>query len=736
MLNSVQKFIGRHLFLIIILVLIPLAYSNTLNAPFVLDDHFIDPQNGLEKAKILQIGARHITNLSFALNNSLGWGIAGFHIFNISLHMLNVILIYYLFHLTLRLPSQQNLINGISRFIPLFTTALFALHPIQTNAVTYITQRAAVLAAFFCLLSLIFYIKGALSGNNKLSLFIFYPISFVSLLFGLISKEQVIVFPVIILLYDLFFLSSFQWKILWHRLIFITGTSVLIIFVAIIKFKALVTLRDIVTIFARLDTLIPINFWTATDVFWTPLQHVLTEFRVVSRYITLLLIPLPSRMVFDFGPSYPISTGLLSPVTTSLSIFFLVSLITLSIKYAKRHPFFSFGILFYFIAISLESFIAIGLDLYFEHRNYLPSIGIFLSISYITLSLIQKSGYHRISYLLILIPLVLSTLTYTRNSTWQSEESLWQDTIQKAPSNKRALFSLGYVYMERGRYTQALDIFKKSIDILPHRESFNLNVYSKLVELYFHLGRKREMLETIRLLEKLSSDRDINLPSWTLSFYIGNAYFWYGDMEKSWEFLRRSLPSIRNKKDLFSAHILLGQIELRSGNFRQAQHHLEVARSLAHKSPIPLLHLGDLSYLQKDIEGAEGFYRNAIKVDNRYAKAYIQLGRLYMAQGKHDSASDILKKALSIMPNDYSLLVSLGNLSFFQEDMDLAIHYFSRAVEIQPEKPTNYFNLGECYARKGDTANARTYFLRFLELASEDEFHDARKAAARWLKRH
>lgn len=736
MLNSAQKFIVRHLFLIIILVLIPLAYSNILHAPFVLDDHFIDPQKDVENIRILWIEARHITNLSFALNNSLGWGIAGFHIFNIFLHMLNVILIYYLFYLTLRLPSQQNSMSGILRFIPLFVAAVFALHPIQTNAVTYITQRATVLAAFFCLLSLIFYIKGALSGNNKLSFVVFYPISFVFLLLGLISKEQVIVFPVIILLYDLFFLSSFQWKTIRHRLIFITGISVLIVFIAIFKFNAMETLNNIVSIFARLNTPIPPNFWTATDVFWTVYQHILTEFRVICRYLSLLILPLPSRMVFDFGPSYPISTGLLSPVTTFLSIFFLVSLLALSIRYAKRHPFFSFGILFYFIAISVESFIAIGSDIYFEHRNYLPSIGFFLSISYITLSLIQKSGYHRLSCVLILILLVLPTLTYTRNSTWQSEESLWQDTIQKAPSNKRALFSLGYAYMENGKFTQALDIFKKSLNILPHRESFDLNVYSKLVELYFHLGRKREMLETIRLLEELSSNRDMNLHTAALSFYIGNAYFWYGDMEKSGEFLRNALPSLRNKKNLFSAHILLGQIELRYGNFQQAQRHLELAQSLAPKSPVPLLHLGDLSYLQKDIEGAEGFYRNAIKMDNRYTKAYIQLGRLYMAQGKHDSASDILKKALSIMPDDYSLLVSLGNLSFFQEDIDSAIYYFSRAVEIQPEKPTNYFNLGECYTRKGDTASARTYFLRFLELAPEDAFHDARESAARWLKRH
>jgi tetratricopeptide (TPR) repeat protein len=700
-----------------------------------MDDYSIPSQKSLKDAKILEIGFRHIPSLSFVLNNSLGWGLAGFHLVNVFLHMLNVILVYYLFHLTVRLPSQQHSIEGTSRLIPLFVAALFALHPIQTSAVTYIIQRATVLATLFCLCSLIFYLKGVLSSNKILSFVVLYPLSLVFLLFGLISKEQAILFPVIILLYDLFFISAFRWKNLISRLIPIVSIFVFISFIAVVRFNAIETLKDIASIFVHINTPIPSKGWTAVDVFWTPLQHILTEFGVVSRYLTLFLLPLPSRMVFDFGPSYPLSAGLFSPLTTLFSLLFLIGLIMLSVSYAKRHPLFSFGILFYLILISLESFVAVGSDLYFEHRNYSPGIGIFLSISYIAVLLLQKFKLHKMWCLFILIPLSLSYLTYERNFAWQSEESLWQDTIQKAPSNKRALASLGYVYTEKGRYTQALDILKKSIDIPAPRKSLDFIAYSNLLELYFHLEMKKEMLETITLLEKLSSNR-LDISHEMFLFFAGNAYFWYGDMEKSAGYLRRALPLIHDIRKLFSAHILLGQIELRSGNFQQAQHHLELARSLRSDSPIPLLHLGDLSYLQKDVKKAEEFYREAIKLKRQYSQAYIQLSRLYMAQDNHAAALDILKKALSIKPDDYSLLVSLGNLSFFQEDMDSAIYYFSRAAKIQSAKPTNYFNLGECYARKGDTARARTYFLRFLELAPDDEFHDPREAVKKWLKKH
>ncbi len=733
--DRLLKFLKKHFLFLITLSFIALIYSNILHAPFLLDDNNIRQDKTLQNATFLSIEFRHITHLSFALNNSLGWGVAGFHVFNIFLHMLNVILLYYLLHLTLRLSSQQSSMNGTFRFIPLFAATLFALHPIQTSAVTYIVQRAAVLATFFCLCSLIVYIKSVLSENRRLSLFVLYPGSFILLLFGLFSKEQVVVFPVIILLYDFFFLSSFRWRTLSSRLLPITGIFVLIALLVVIRFHGLATLQDILSIYARGDTPIPPRAWTALDVFWTPIQHVLTEFRVVSRYLSLLIFPLYSRMVFDFGPSYPLSTGLFSPPATLLSMLFIAGLVALSVLYAKKHPLLSFGILFYLVLISLESFVAVGSDLYFEHRNYLPGIGIFLSVSYLIVSLPRKIRPVKAWYLFIALCLSLSYLTYERNFAWQTVESLWQDTLKKAPHNKRAKYSIAYDYASNGRFHEAMVDLRDSIKIDIPSPTLDFMAYCKLLEVYSSLGMKKEMDATMKVLEDMLADRSrILLSDNSFNFFMGNAFFWFGDLKKSSDYLRKALPLILNGEYLFSIHLLLGQIELQYGNFQQSYNHFSAARVLLPDNPVPLLHLGDLAYLRdKDPKKAEGYYLQALQLNHRYLAAYLQLGKLYAAVDNNGAAIAILKKALLIAPENYGVLVSLGSLSFLQKDIDSAIVYFRRSAEIQPANPTNYYNLGQCYEKKGDSARARLYYSKFIELAPADEYREARDAVSKSL---
>ncbi|MEF9427247.1 MAG: tetratricopeptide repeat protein [Candidatus Mariimomonas ferrooxydans] len=281
----------------------------------------------------------------------------------------------------------------------------------------------------------------------------------------------------------------------------------------------------------------------------------------------------------------------------------------------------------------------------------------------------------------------------------------------------------------------ALDILLKSLEIEIPTKSFDLIAHSNLLKAYSDMGKKKETMETMNLLEKLSSDRSkLSISTGSIYYILGNSYFTYGDIEKSEEYLIRSLSLRYGRWYRFSAYVLLGQIELRHGKFQQAQNHFEKAGLLYPRSPVLLLHLGDVYYAQKDVKKAEEFYRSALKIKPRYFKAYIQLGQLYIAQKKYPSAKEALEKALEFKPNEYKLLVSLGNISFLQGNMDSSIMYFSRALEIRPENPTNYFNLGECYARKGDTANAKKYFLRFLELAHDDKFKAAKDKAVKWLK--
>ncbi len=735
MTDKLLKFIKEHLLFLIILSLIPIVYSNILHAPFVFDEQYLDLQENLRNLKILKIGFRHITNLSLALNDYSGWGLMGYHLFNILLHALNVILFYYLCHLTLNLPSQQNRIGKL-RFIPLIAATLFALHPIQTSAVTYIIQRATILATFFCLLSTVFYIWGTLSKDKWISLLFFYPASLLFLMLGVMSKEQVVLFPVIILLYDIFFLSAFQWRNLISRLIPIVGIFVFISFIVVVKFNAMKTLKDIASIFAHINTPIPFKGWTAVDVFWTPGQHILTEFRVVSRYLSIIGLPFLSSMVFDFGPNYHISTGLLSPVTTLLSILFLTSLIALSVRYAKKYPFFSFGILFYLVAISLESFIVVGSDFYFEHRNYLPSIGIFLAFSSLTATFLRRVSYKNILYVLLIVSISLSYLTYTRNNVWQSRESLWEDTLKKTPDNKRAMIYMGQSYLRRGDFKKAEELFLKSLEINIPKKTLDFIAYSNLLNLYSNIGKSKEASDTLSLMEELSSDINmIDLSPDSIFYTLGNAYHTVRDYNKSEKYLKKGFSARGKGRHIFSKYILLGQIELHRERLEEAENYFEKARTLVTNSAIPYLHLGDIYMLKGDRKKAENNYRMAIKMNPAYYSAYIQLAQLYLASKAYSSASETMEKALNIRAGDPALYISLGSASYMEGNIDKAIHYFKMALKLNPNNPSAHFNLGQCYIKTGDKKNARKSFVKFLEIVPEKGYGQLKEKVRIWMEK-
>ena len=136
------------------------------------------------------------------------------------------------------------------------------------------------------------------------------------------------------------------------------------------------------------------------------------------------------------------SQSLIQPITTLFSAMLILSLLFFSVWKIKRFPLLCFGILWYFIAISLESFIALGSDLYFEHRNYLPTAGLFTGIAGQSIvSVVPKLSKNVVVASIITCGIVLGVFTFSRNFVWKDSFTLWGDTLSKAPSNIRAMLA-------------------------------------------------------------------------------------------------------------------------------------------------------------------------------------------------------------------------------------------------------------------------------------------------------
>jgi hypothetical protein len=328
--------------------------------------------------------------------------------------------------------------------VAFLSSSIFALHPMNINAVAYIIQRATSLATFFVLLSLLIYIRARQSSGNVQAL-LFYAVSGMCIVIGIFSKENAVMAVPLIILYDFVFLSKFNTKKLLKKLSIITGIGFVIFVFVSYTLNLHTVVIELVGFFLQPNEPLPLRNWMAVNVSWTPLQHILTEFRVLSRYLFLLILPLPHFLVFDLL-GFPISTGITSPITTLFSTIFVSCLILFSLVTLKRFPLFSFGMLWYFVAISLESFFALGSDLYFEHRNYrnyIPLSGMVIGITgHGVVTYGGKLNSRKAWSIIIICFIVLGSLTFWRNFVWEDSIILWKDTLKKNQFNYRAHYNI------------------------------------------------------------------------------------------------------------------------------------------------------------------------------------------------------------------------------------------------------------------------------------------------------
>jgi hypothetical protein len=264
--------------------------------------------------------------------------------------------------LTFNLPHLKEKYGGISYRAALFGSLIFIAHPIQTQSVTYIVQRMASMAGMFYLLSMVLYIKGRLfSGRVK---YVYFLGMILSYLLGVFSKESVAILPLFIALYEFYFFQNLDLGPRGKKILFILGAVLL----GLLAFGFMVWGKRYIEL-----TIAGYQYRT-----FTLSERVLTQFRVVLYYLSLLIYPHPSRLNLDYD--FAISKTIVDPPTTLISMVIITGLIGYSFLAAKKKPVLSFFILWYFGNLVIESSI-FPLEMVYEHRLYLPSVGPFVLFS-------------------------------------------------------------------------------------------------------------------------------------------------------------------------------------------------------------------------------------------------------------------------------------------------------------------------------------------------------------------
>lgn len=435
------------------------VYLHTLDVPFYLDDfHTISERALLYKENdLLAIWnyspARFIAFFSFYLNYKIGaLNLAAYHTVNIAIHCGAGLIAFAATHLLLRTPAlkEESNQNPLIGYLPVVVATLFLLHPLQTQAVTYIVQRMTSLGALFYLAAIACYLKGRLAGNLN---FWFLGTTLCALA-AFVTKQNTFTLPLAIILIEiLLFRLSATHPRRFAVVVFSTGISLL------------AGLQFLYFVMGHREFLTPatlLTLTTETEAIGRA-EYFYSQQEVLWRYIGLFFWPTGQRL--DYTIAIPPTLWLYPTV-----IFFLGHLALLygALLVRMRLPLVSFGIFFYYLAHAIESSILPIRDLMFEHRAYLPNFGLALAVAAAALHAGTRiPALPRLRLVPIILFIVLTAtllqLTWQRNNLWRNDVAFLADNAKLSPLHYRPLSQLGLAYMNRKQYRQGVDALKRAI---------------------------------------------------------------------------------------------------------------------------------------------------------------------------------------------------------------------------------------------------------------------------------
>jgi tetratricopeptide (TPR) repeat protein len=492
---------------VILLSLITFSYTSSINGEFQFDDtHSIEENSMIKDVRKLNfdlinwLGGRPVTNLTFAMNYSVSrLDTFGYHVVNLVIHLTVVLLLYLFTKMTLRLANYED-----PRNLALITAGIFGLHPLHSQAVSYIVQRAESLASLFYVLSLTLLVKSFDAGFNRKGVAL-YILGFGAFVLGLGAKEIVVTLPLTYALYSYYFLAATCSPSSTAQGSETSGVFLkrLAVFLPFFVLGGIYTILRLKGFGGRQDIGFDIQGIT-------PMGYFLTQFEVVVTYLRLIVLPINQNLDYD----YPLSQGffqlrtLLSFVVIT-GIFLQALYLLLTCRNSKKQTqnespklVISFALLWFFLILSPTSTVVPVVDVIFEHRVYLASWGIITTLV-VTANIIynrleiatQKKRQVIAKIVAIAILAALAVMLYERTKVWQSRKSLWSDVVAKSPGKARPHMNLGHALAMEGNYEAAVLEYKTALTLANDKSVSRIEILRNLGVALFQLGMLGDAIE-------------------------------------------------------------------------------------------------------------------------------------------------------------------------------------------------------------------------------------------------
>ena len=670
------------------------AYSNSFSGPFIWDDIPAIPENAtirsLRSAEVL-LARRPLTNLSFAVNYAIGQlAVRSYHAGNLLIHLLAALTLFGIVRRTLLLPALRDRFAGASTGLAAAVALIWALHPLQTESVTYIVQRVESLMGLCYLLTLYALIRGAGSERPRP----WYAACVVVCALGMGAKEVMATAPIVLLLYDRAFLSgSFRETFRRRGALYLglAATWVLLGAVMLLSKGAAGAGFGIRTV--------------------TPWRYALTQPGVILHYLRLCFWP--SSLCLDYYWPFAPTFQKAAP-----ELIALAALLVATAWAVVRRPALGFlGAWFFLILAPTSSVMPIN-DACFEHRMYLSLAavvaGAVIAASAFIRRLARQSALSADSaalaagVLALAVAAALGCATFRRNADYRTALSIWKDVACKRPKNPRAWANLGYAYVNASRYDEAIRCCDKALDLEP---DFSLAYINRGLA-YVKIGR---LTEAIRDCDKAIA---LKPDSGDAYYNRGRAYAGLGRLSEA---IGDYDKAIVLKPDAGDAYYNRGLAYAGLGRLSEAIGDYDKAIALKPDSVEAYNNRGIAYAKAGRSDEALRNYDEAIKLDPDGARAYYNRGNA-LASADHDSeAVGDYDKAIALDPHFAEAYNNRGIAYARSARLAEALRDFDQSIALKPDFVDAYKNRAFVYYTMKDYDKARTDVKMFVRLGGRPD---------------
>lgn len=653
----------------LVTVAILAVYCNSLSGPFIFDDLLAIRDNPTIR-RLGDVGAvfsppgggsavqnRPVVNLSLAINHALGGErVFGYHLLNLAIHIIAALVLLGLVRRTLLLPGFADRFGGAATRYGTAIALLWALHPLNTEAVTYTIQRTESLFSLFYLLTLYCCVRGfGVAGGKG-----WFAAAIGCCLLGMGCKEAMATAPLMVLLYDRVFVAR-SWKAAfqrrWGLYAGLAATWILLGWLILHSSGS----RGMAAGFG-----LGVTWW----------EYARTQFWAICRYLRLAFWP--SGFVADYGLWIA-----RAPVDIVPCAVLVVLLVVAALAAYVRWPWAGYlGTWFFVILAPSSSIVPLVTQTVAEKRMYLPLAAVVALVVFVG-GAAEKRILERMKLpdalrrramtlgvgAVTCIAMVLGSLTFMRNRDYRSELAFWGDIIAKRPDNPRPYLDRGNTYVAMGDSGRALADYSKAIELQP---DFPDSYYNRGATFYDIADYDRAARDFTKLIALRPDDAE--------------AYAKRADARNA-----------------------LGQ-------YAQAVQDCDRALALKPGLVVAYYHRGNSYSGLGDGERALADYSKAIELEPNLAPAYNQRGLLYLHAGAADRAVRDFAKCIALQPDFAPAYRNRADAYSSLNDADRALADYSKAIELLPDSAEAYINRGNAYRNKDDLDRALADYSKAIEL--------------------